>query len=76
MVDDMTAFQNLAMQDSTDLQACHTAVTNALDTEVGNLAQLKKNLSDDRALLKADQAAYLHGKPQPTLVPAYRSPPY
>ncbi|KAL1753129.1 hypothetical protein FB107DRAFT_218490 [Schizophyllum commune] len=62
VVDDMTAFQNLAMQDSTALQARHTAVTNALSSEIGNLAELNKNLTDDRALLKADQATYLHDK--------------
>ncbi|KAI5889069.1 uncharacterized protein SCHCODRAFT_02633454 [Schizophyllum commune H4-8] len=62
VVDDLTDFQNLAMQDSTNLQARHTAVTDALNTEIGNLAQLKQNLSDDRTLLKADQAAYLKDK--------------
>ncbi|KAL1733729.1 hypothetical protein EV714DRAFT_281494 [Schizophyllum commune] len=59
VLDDVKAFQNLSMQDAKDLQSCHTAVNTALSTEIGNLADLKKNLADDRKVLKAEQATYL-----------------
>ncbi|KAL1716066.1 hypothetical protein EV715DRAFT_275379 [Schizophyllum commune] len=59
VLNDVKAFQNLSMQDAKDLQSCHTAVNTALNTEIGNLADLKKNLADDRKVLKAEQATYL-----------------
>ncbi|KAI4522430.1 hypothetical protein EV122DRAFT_267720 [Schizophyllum commune] len=62
VLSDLTSFQNLCMQDAKDLQTCHTAVTDALSTEVGDLNDLEVDLANNRTLLKSEQAAYLHDK--------------
>lgn len=58
VVRDLTTFQDQCMQDQSSLQDRSKAVTDKLDTEDGQLAQLEDSLESNRRIIKADEAAY------------------
>ncbi|KAL1750165.1 hypothetical protein FB107DRAFT_182612, partial [Schizophyllum commune] len=62
LVKDLTEFQDQCIQDRAGLHSCHSAAAAALVTDAEDCAQLQRNLVNDRALLKAELATFLHAK--------------
>ncbi|KAI5892289.1 uncharacterized protein SCHCODRAFT_02625787 [Schizophyllum commune H4-8] len=58
VVSNLTAFQDQCMQDQSSLKERQKAVTDRLDTEVGQIQQLEDDLASNRRIIKADMDAY------------------
>ena len=75
LIKDLTEFQDQCIQDRAGLHSCHSAAAAAaLVTDAEDRAQLQRNLVNDRALLKAELATFLHGTPPVaslTLLPSF-----
>ncbi|KAL1691140.1 hypothetical protein GGG16DRAFT_54377 [Schizophyllum commune] len=60
--EDLKEFQEKSGKDFEALQGFHDAASAALKADEGDLADIKKNLADDRAALKEQHASELHDK--------------
>ncbi|KAL1711238.1 hypothetical protein EV715DRAFT_180409, partial [Schizophyllum commune] len=60
LIKDLAEFQDQCIQDRAGLQSCHSTAAAALLTDAEDRANLQRNLANDRALLKAELATFLH----------------